>query len=104
MLAVAIYNLYISFVWFSDANMLPFRQLLLVYELWMTTQVQLELFIFMDHLLSNFCPNSFMVSVAFSAAFPMASWVCLLASWAASKSQGEEEEKYSGTWKNTNNY
>lgn len=27
---------------------------------------------FRDHLLSNFCPNSLMVSVALSAAFPIA--------------------------------
>ncbi len=36
-----------------------------------------------------------MVSVALSAAFSMAAWVCLPASWAASKSQSEAEEKYS---------
>ena len=40
-----------------------------------------------DHLVSSFCPNSLMVSVALSAAFPMAVWVCLPASEAASETK-----------------
>lgn len=65
-------DIYIGFR-FSDANILPSEHYLYGWRNKLTPVFQLELFIFFrDHLVSIFCPNSLMVSVALSAAFPMA--------------------------------